>query len=384
MNKKNVMRFTAIFGLLMFVMLGLSCASLLGGLFGNTVTFFVNGANGPIPVSQKVKKDNYITLPDANDLSFGDATFGGWMLYLQGGGYRLYEPGFEYTPSNNVEFIAKWNLDIDTLENASGLVNKLIWLQNNAQSNRNYILEIDKDETIPGQQWLYYHGKSNITITLRGIGANRLITFITRDYLFNASWGVTLILDNNITLHGSDRQAENIVRVSGGTFIMNNGSTVTGFRIKSNFIFSSVIHVINGVFNMNGGNISNNNGAGVYVNGKGTFNMNGGSITNNTNIGSISRVTSGQPTVYSSAGGGVLVYYDGTFTMNGGNITGNRGGGVVVQEGGSFTMNQGTISRNTAYDDNRGGGVYLWNNTTFRRLGGSIFGNTPDDVYKLP
>jgi len=146
------------------------------------------------------------------------------------------------------------------VESVNGLKDKLIWLQGNAQSNENYVIELDADEKDIGRIELSYKDKSNITITLRGIGANRTI-----ESYFIVGSGVTLILDDNITLHGKTTSSA-IVEVSlGGTLVMNEGVTITGATNNRNDI-----------------NITNVYGAGVHISDGGTFFMKGGTISGNT------------------------------------------------------------------------------------------------------
>jgi len=265
------------------------------------------------------------------------------------------------------------------------LAEKFDWLRAFAQTGGSYIFEISADENIPAQT-LSFSGKRNITLLLRGRGANRNL-----NNEFTIDSGVTLILDNNITLQ------KNIFINSGGTMIMNNGSTCTNgvyidggtfimnggtisgrtgvFERKAGIFtmnggaitisgggFSPVRMGEGGTFTMNNGTISNHNsnihnGGGVYVI-NGTFNMNGGTISGNK----------------SSYGGGVYVSSS-TFNMSGGTISSNTirgsGGGVHV-EGGTFTMSGGTISDNVS---GYGGGVYVTNGT-FTMSGGIISGNT--------
>ena len=170
----------------------------------------------------------------------------------------------------------------------SGLAAKLAWLQTNAESNRLYTVEIDADEYIVPQT-LSYSGKSGVTITMSGVGGMRTVNLSALGRLFTISSGVTLILDNNLTLNGRSDNGMLVVIDSGGTMIMNEGTKITGNSIESGVSVS-------GTFTMNGGEISGN-GRGVYV-------------------------------------GGV-------FTMNGGEISGNNGSGVYV--GGTFTMSRPTL-----------------------------------------
>jgi len=186
------------------------------------------------------------------------------------------------------------------------------------------------------------------------------------------------------------------VNGSGSTFTMNNGVTITGFN-KSTTNTSGVHISSNGVFTMNGGEISGNTslsiGGGVLVDNGGTFTMNDGKIKNNilNNVGDSGSgggvytkgtfimkggEISGNNVSY--CGGGVYVATDGAFTMNGGEISNNKanvyGGGVAIS--GAFTMSGGKISGNTA--NSRGGGVFIgFGNSvdsTFTMSGGTIYG----------
>jgi len=269
---------------------------------------------------------------------------------------------------------------IVTVEQGNNLAEKFDWLKVFAQSNTSYIIEVRADESITSQS-LSYSGKSDITIILRGVGANRTLRNI-----FYVGSSVTLVLDNNITIRGGSVRVE-----AGGIFIMNNGSTITG---NDNFCGVSVGE--RGTFIMNGGTISGNNnypwGGGVSVGERGTFTMNGGTISGNTthNGGGVyvrgtfimnnGTITGNTVLDYSNGdgdGGGVYVRI-GTFTMIGGTISNNlasNGGGVSL-EGGTFTLNNGTISDNTARKN--GGGVSL-KGATFTLNNGTISGNTASE-----
>jgi hypothetical protein len=223
----------------------------------------------------------------------------------------------------------------------NSLVTKLDWLKNNAGSNKLYDIEIYTDENI-GPQTLSYSNKSDITITMSGIDTHT-VNLSSSGSLFTIGSGVTLILDNNITLNGRNNNAP-LVHINSGRLVMNMGSKIIG------------------------NSSSGYNGGGVYVE-NGTFTMNGGEISSNTS---------------SNIGGGVNVV-NGTFIMNGGKISGNTakdyGGGVSVSTKGTFTMKDGEISGNTATTS--GGGVFIagsYNGSsvsygTFRMSGGVIYGN---------
>lgn len=104
------------------------------------------------------------------------------------------------------------------------------------------------------------------------------------------------------------------VSISGGSFIMTNGS------ISNNETTSSGggVYVGGGSFAVSGGTISNNKagtngGGGVYVGSNTTLEMNGGTIDNNT-----------------STGQGDGINLNGTLTMSGGIISGNSSQGVYA------------------------------------------------------
>jgi len=238
-------------------------------------------------------------------------------------------------------------------------------LQRSADSHNTYILEVNADESIAPHTF-EYSGAINITIVLRGVGGNRTIRLKSHECMFRVNSNVTLILENNITIHGHSGNNKAMVDVYGGTFKMN-GSIITGNDRAGVFISD------NGTFIMNGGAISNNtdeHGGGVNLV-RGTFTMNGGTIFGNT----------------AEYGGGVYVNLPGTFTMSGGIISGNNakksGGGVAVYRE-TFNMSGGTISGNTAGVS--GGGVFLqshmmFNNTyyvKFNKTGGTITGYNSD------
>jgi len=156
------------------------------------------------------------------------------------------------------------------------------------------------------EEWILYAKRH---ITLRGSGAERTVSLDGGGSLFIVGPGVTLVLDENVTLHGHCDNFAPLVRVDeDGTLLMRDGSLITGNTAH----FES--------------------GGGVLVGHGGTFNMEGGEIHGNE----------------AADGGGVFVD-GGVFNMKGGTIFGNEaytGGGVYVGEGGSFNMSGGIIVGN--------------------------------------
>ena len=252
------------------------------------------------------------------------------------------------------------------------LAEKLDWLRAFAQTGGKYIFEITADENIPAQT-LAFSGKNNISLTIRGRGANR-----TLNNGFTVASGVTLVLDNNITLRGAGVSVN-----SGGTLVMNNGSAITGDGVNVSGTFTMNGGTISGRVSMEGGTFTMNDGTvpgGVYVDYGATFTMSGGAISNEVRVGSSSNTTTGTFTMSGGTVSGGVSVWSGTFTMRDGTISGNTGNrrGVFVSgqsryvAGGTFTMSGGTISGNTSTDN--GGGVYAGG--TFTMSGGTISGNT--------
>jgi len=262
-------------------------------------------------------------------------------------------------------------------EDAPTLANQLAWLRQaaatgGAQSGNFYLVELSGEyQTINPSGATgsgLPTGRTDVTVTLRGterepgddpseirLGANGV--------LFTVVSGLTLVLDENVTLvgrsEGGNGNANNnnpVVRVDdGGTLVMNPGVAIRG--------------------NTNGSPAPTNFGSGVRVNGGGNFVMNGGAIFDNAST---------------NGGGGVnLVGADANlvmFTMHGGAISDNTaaasssGGGVQVN-GGTFVMYDGEISGNTATSSSSGGGVLLGStaySATFIMHGGTISDNTAD------
>jgi hypothetical protein len=267
----------------------------------------------------------------------------------------------------------------------TSLSETLSWLSANAVSSSYYTLLLGKDETIP-RQGLSYSGM-DITITLKGKGGEKIVSLEGTGSLFTVTSGVTLVLEDGVTLKGhSNNNYNSLVQVRGGNLVLKDGGTISGntsgggvdvlsgtFTMSGGEICGNTtssgggVHVSSGTFTMNGGKISGNsaeNGGGVFVFTDGTFTMSGGEISGNTT----SR----------SSGGGVYVSSNGTFTMSGGKIKSNiasSGGGVDVLSG-TFMMSGGEISNNTAED---GGGVYA--SGTFTMSDGTISGNTASATY---
>jgi hypothetical protein len=162
----------------------------------------------------------------------------------------------------------------------------------------------------------------------------------------------------------SNNNGRGVVNGEGCTFSMFGGeiSNNTGFGVYNRGTYNWGWNY--GTFTMSGGVICNNTGGGVQN--SGIFNMMGGEISNNVG-GNLKQ-----------SGGGVS--NSGIFNMSGGEISNNQatyGGGVYNWPNGNFSLSEnGIISNNKA---EVGGDIY--NAGTFNKLGGKISDNTADQ-YK--
>ena len=365
-----------------------------------TVTFNANGGSGTIP-AQSVSPGSAITLPSGSGLTRNGFIFDGWNTNASGTG-TSYAAGSSYTPIADTTLYVKWDNEPITAIGAN-LTEKLDWLQKNAESHYVYLLEVSTDENIASHT-LEYSGAINITVILRGIGANRTIRLSSdAGRIFTVNSNVTLVLDNNISLQGFPLNTNSVVYINGGTFKMNAGSTIIGnLRGINTDSAGGGVYVNSGIFEMTGGTISGNtanSGGGVYMKG-GNFTMSGGTISNNTTSdgggvymdggtftmsgGTISGNSSGGNAGMARVGSNVFF----TFYGNGGNWSmiyaggssesGNSGGGGVAMNGGTFNMRGGTIMGNTAFgSDVYGGGVLVYSGT-FNKTGGTITGYNSD------
>jgi hypothetical protein len=248
----------------------------------------------------------------------------------------------------------------------------LTYISANAVSGDNFYIVLGANESDPPS--LGYSGKT-VGITLIGDGGEKTITRTSNGSLFTINSGVTLTLDENVTLVGRSTNIASLVYLSSGNLIINAGAKISGNTIvnqPSSRTYGGGIYVSGGNLTMNGGEISGNTargtqyynevgyGGGIYVS-SGTVTINGGVISGNTAGGNDG-----------GRGGGIYVS-SGTVTINGGVISGNNvdnyygtgvGGGIY----GTVTINGGVISGNRA---NGGGGIY----GTVTMHGGTISGN---------
>ena len=190
-----------------------------------TVVYNANGGNGSMKNS--VHKYNETKELNANAFTRDSYFFSGWAE-TPGGAvkYANRQSVKNLTQENGatVRLYAKWTNHIP--DSVTGLAAKLSWLQTNAQSNTNYTVEVTTDESIDPKT-LSYSNRSTIGITLKGTDATRIISLSSSGAMFTVSSGVTLTLDNNITLQGRSNNTDSLVNVY-GRLVMNAGSAITG------------------------------------------------------------------------------------------------------------------------------------------------------------
>ena len=293
-----------------------------------TITFDANNDVASGVVSPlRVDIGGSAALPGKGNLSLVYADFTEWNTKPDGTG-TAHAAGSSYTPTGEITFYAQWHITTTSPNSLSTAAEKLTWIQAHGKTGA-YSVTANANESIDPK---IFSG-SNVTITLSGGD----ISLSSNGAMFTVNPGVTLTLTGSITLNGRASNNESLVKVMGGTLNMNGG-TITG----------------NGVYN--GGN---GRGAGVYVGNGGNFTMSGGTISGNA--------PSYNNDFAPNQGGGVYVDYGGSFTMTGGTIDNNRaisnGGGVYVAGSsgddyvpGNFVKTGGTI---TGYATNGYGNVVV-------------------------
>jgi uncharacterized repeat protein (TIGR02543 family) len=280
-----------------------------------TVTFSANGGNGMPPAPQTVAAGSGITLPGGGGLSNLGFTFGGWNTAAAGTGVN-FNAGATFTPAASVTLYARWNPAEDVGGNVPGgtLAGQLEWLRSNAVNNYHYVMVIHGNENLTPAQAALPTGMNNLTVSIRGSGAMRTINLASNGNLFLLNDGVTLILEDNVTLNGRTGNHRALVEVSNrGILVMNQGSRIAG--------------------NANDSANPATEGGGVRINAGGTFLMHGGEIAGN-----------------GSGGNGGGVYNTGTFRVSGGVIHGTDAASGLANTAagnGAALFNNGTAQRGT-------------------------------------
>jgi hypothetical protein len=128
---------------------------------------------------------------------------------------------------------------------------QLAWLNANAAGNSRYILTAYADEG-SGPQTLFYPGKTNVTIYLEGGAETRTLSLTGIDSMFDVGSGVTLVLDEKITLRGRSNNTAPLVMVNGGALAMREGSCITGniFLFINSSGEGGGVHMYDGTFTM--------------------------------------------------------------------------------------------------------------------------------------
>jgi hypothetical protein len=157
----------------------------------------------------------------------------------------------------------------------TSLSETLSWLSSNAVNSTHYALSLTRDETI-SPKTLSYLGKTDITISLKGKGEERIVSLSGNGSLFTIAEGVTLILDDHITLKGHGSNTASLVQVNpDGNLILKDGAKISGNTAASS---GGEVYVTDSTFTKQVGgiiygsnatsalaNTTTNGGAAVYV-----------------------------------------------------------------------------------------------------------------------
>jgi hypothetical protein len=228
------------------------------------------------------------------------------------------------------------------------LLAKLQWITANVQSGVNYIVTAPQATENLSPQTLAYTDRNNVTITLQGGDTEKVIQLQGNGTLFTLSNGVTLVLDNNVTLRGHSGNNRSMIWLNGGTLVMKDSSQITGNTSS----FSNPI--------------SNGAAAAVSAAGSGTFIMEGGRIhDNHINEFSTRHNTPHTNSVYAA---GVTVTNNsssGVFTKSGGTIYGYTASDTVNSN--VIRIGNGHGHFNVTIPTNRGSAVWVDSSPAKRR-----------------
>ena len=332
------------------------------------VTWQLNGGawtTGYTPSTQVVKGG---TLSEPSEPTKAGSTFGGWYKEAA----LTNKVAFPYNVSSltaDFTLYAKWENENGGSTTSFTIRNTNDW--NNAVSaiksggkDKSYTLVIEGTVSVPPtigveekEPATYTFGAvDNLTVTLTGSGTLALsakgFLVCLSGYRLLTKTTQKLIIDGP-TLQGRSDNTVQLLRLEYADLELKDGK-ITG--------------------NTNNGGDGANDAGGVRIK-SGIFNMSGGEISNNSCV--------------QSYGGGVFLDCS-TFNLSGGTISGNTsrlGGGVFVSgsslEKNYFTMSGGEIKGNTAKSSSPyGGGVYVTQYGNFSKTGGSIYGIDAIDANK--
>jgi hypothetical protein len=201
-------------------------------------------------------------------------------------------------------------------QDASTLLDALVWLDTHGQTGQEYLLRVEKNETIP-RLILYFQNSADFTVRLRGYGGERIITHDgSRDLYYNPYLGIStsshsalitlyegknsrFCLEEGVTLKGTESSPSAeygglIEAGKGWRMVMREGSKITGHYRSGSSLSGAVVYVDNDSggnagFEMDGGAITGNKADGAIVafkrnSGDGVFVKTGGIISGNTKI----------------------------------------------------------------------------------------------------
>jgi uncharacterized repeat protein (TIGR02543 family) len=156
-------------------------------------------------------------------------------------------------------------------------------ISTDADAAKAYTIMLKGDETV--NEFALSYGGKTVSITLTTSGVERKLSLSSRSKMFVVTGGVTLTLENNVTLQGYSDNNSPLVELQGGTLVMKAGSKITGNKARRG----------GGVYDV-----------GVYNAGdSSTFTKEGGIIYgSNADIGLKNAASGGGQAVYADASSG--------------------------------------------------------------------------------
>jgi hypothetical protein len=218
--------------------------------------------------------------------------------------------------------------------------------------------------------------------------------------LITVNEGVSLIV-NELTLQGRSDNTASLVKVNGGTLILNTGAKITGNTYRATFTetFGGGLSIYHGTLEIAGGEVYDNK---VSFSGSGNYYdlFGGGIYAENSKVRMSAGAIRGNQVVSNTTGdahgmSGGLHLKNTVFELSGGNIEGNtvsvktsmgiiaRGGGITAtgesifrMTGGKVRDNHITVSGGNFWTSASGGGIFSDSESRFKMVGGVISGNS--------
>jgi hypothetical protein len=166
-------------------------------------------------------------IPDASNTTYTAYEVGSYTVTVSAAGYQSKTSDAVTVTSGNEAELFDGDQRIDTGNNT--LNGSLNYLAANAITGHEYKIVFGSDGSV-SPMTLSYAGK-RVSITLMGDGTNRTVRLSSssKGSLFTIGDGLTLVLDNHITLQGHSSNNSSLIKVnSGGTVTMKGNTVISG------------------------------------------------------------------------------------------------------------------------------------------------------------